>query len=340
MTETNRQITEYNATDAALMELRGKYANVIFPVDTKTGMDDAKDVRRKLVKLRTGLETIRKEIKEPALRRTQAIDAEAKAIEKAIREIEEPIDEQIKQQEAKVAAEKAAKEAAEQARIDEIKDMIDGIHRLPLALAGESAAEIAAEIGALRDFTPIVEVFHEFTEEAAAALAEALASLDALYARVVAQEQAAAIVAVEKAKLAEEKAALDAERAAIAAERAELAAMKAASSEPQEVVSLVPERKDIEPEDIPDVGLPASDWNVRRIALATMNQFIALADKVEACGSRDYAHSLRQVSMAILNGDFDSAIASADQSALLDADEAMQDATANSIDAMTMKEAA
>lgn len=245
-------IVEYSPVDAALAELRARYAGVVFPVETKDGMRDAKEVRYKLVKLRTGLEAKRKEIKEPALRRAQAIDAEAKAITAAIRAIEDPIDDQIKAEEARIEAERAAK-AAKRA---EIQGKIDSIRRLPLELACASSEEISAEKAALETFTPQEADFEDLTEECQAAISEAVSALSDLHARVMAREAAEALIEAERQRLEEAKldaqaelermrAAVEAERAALAAERAELEGLRAAAQtgsviEPTGPVEYVP----------------------------------------------------------------------------------------------------
>ena len=351
MSETTRQITEYNSTAAILAELAERYANVVFPVATKDGMKDAKDVRGKLVKLRTGLEAVRKEIKEPALRRTQAIDAEAKWITAAIKQIEEPIDAQIKAEEQRIEAEKAAKEAIEKARIDAIKAKIEAIRMIPLALAGERLVVIESELEDLAAYVP-GEEFAEFAEEAAAVVAATIASLNTLHdiaetreieeqrqeeerARMeAARAEASAALAAEKAELAAMKAALQAERDAIAAERAMLIGTKeevtAVAVEEPAVAEALPL---IEAVEVAPVS--ASDWTTRRVALATALQFNALADKVEACGVIDFANQLRAVAYGLREGDQDQLIAAADITALLEADNALIDATVNCIDALT-----
>lgn len=333
---TINEIAEYNPTAAALTELRERYVNVIFPVTTTAGMKDAKEVRSKLVKLRTGLEALRKEIKEPALRRTQAIDAEAKAITAAIKEIEEPIDAQIKAEEQRVAAEKAAKEAAEKARVDEIKGKIDAIKRLPLELANDPSDSIQTEIDALYAYAPDAATFAECVDLAVIARDEALTAMVQLRDKVVAREQAAAELAAERAELAAIKAALKAERDAIAAERAALQPapeVKAVAVEEPAVAEPLPLVEEIEA-----TPVSTSDWTTRRVALATALQFNALADKVEACGVIDFANQLRAVAYGLREGDQDRLIAAADTAALLDADNALIDATVNCIDALTPAE--
>ena len=392
-------VAEYNPVDAALAELRDKYEGVIFPVETKDGMKDAKEVRSKLTKLRTGLEKLRKEIKEPALRRTQAIDAEAKLIEKAIRSIEEPIDAQIKVEEQRIEAEKAAKAALEA----EIKGKIDGIRNLPLMLAGACAEDIAAEKDALEAFTPPQEVFGEFTYECITAIAESVAAMTDLHTRVVAQEAAAAEVEAERvrlteverkasAKLAEERAAFEAERAAYEAEKAAFEAQRAAAiptpvvapagakSEPVETpadiasaentlagwneadiaaaeetltgwneakqtyvmpeVVVTPEQAaEVFGEAEPEAPITVADWKIRRLAMATADQFHALAGKVELCGFAEFATTLRSAGTHLHEGAYDSALTKADHEALIAADTLMLDATVEAIDAISADQA-
>ncbi len=65
---------------------------------------------------RTALETLRKEIKAPALERCRLIDDEAKRITAELLKIEEPIDTAIKAEEQRKEEEKAAKARAEAER--------------------------------------------------------------------------------------------------------------------------------------------------------------------------------------------------------------------------------
>ena len=139
---------------------------------------------------------------------------------------------------AKIEAEKEAKRQAEAARVAAIREKIDGIRALPLALAGATSEEIAAEQAALKDFEPTEEVFSEFIADCAQARHEALGALSDLHARVTAQEAASALVQAERLKLEEARrqaeAELAAERQALAEasaalekERAEIEAMRA-----------------------------------------------------------------------------------------------------------------
>lgn len=361
-------ITEYSPVDAAIAELRERYAGVVFPVDTKAGMKDAKEVRQKLVKLRTGLEALRKEIKEPALRRTQAIDAEAKSITSAIRAIEEPIDAQIKAEEARIEAEKAAKAA----KLSEIQSKIDGIRGLPLAVAGCTSDEIAAERDALDAFEPLEEVFGELLADCIEAKRECILALCDLYDRVLAQEVAAAAVQAEaeriaqaereaSAKLAAERAAFEAEKAAYEAEkrafeamRASAAASSGAETEPlaegwhedqqtlvmPEIVVTAEEAAQVFKESpVAPEPVVITDFRIRRLAMATADQFHALSGKVELCGFSDFADTLRSAGNQVHIGAYDAALAAADAELLIGTDTLMLDATSAAIDALSEEEA-
>jgi Protein of unknown function (DUF1351) len=396
-TEQVTIVTEYNPVAAALQELRDRYAGVIFPVDTKEGMSDAKDVKRRLTKLRTGLEALRVEIKAPALKRTQAIDAEAKAITAAIKAIEDPISQQIKIEEDRIEAEKEAKAEIERARIAAITEKIKGLRSLPLALAGESSDAILAELQALAHFEPSEAAFAEFTAECDTACHEVIGELHSLYERIKVQEDAAAAVEIERARIAEaqrvaaeelaiERAAMQAERDAMARERAELAEARAAmeaakvlpvvgmdkhpngtpmystttfkdngepimlnangtrsvfcdinddveGEKPAEPEFTIHDKTDELPVQMLDAE-PATDWSIRQFAIATADQFAALAGKVALCGELAFSTQLFEASGALREGKFDAAMAGANTETLVQFDNDLIDATVNAIDAL------
>lgn len=221
------QIVEYSQTAAALAALRQKYEKVLFPVETTAGMKDALGARKELRDIRVGLEKMRKEIKAPALERCRLIDEEAKTITAQLEALEKPIDGQIKAEEARKEREKQERERLERERIETIRKKVEGIRRLPAAMSGESAAEIAAEIEALEQFNPGDE-FAEFIDDAEAAKANALDVLRAMHERQAAQEAAAEAARLEAERLAAERAELERQRAeAAAAAQAAQAAAKA-----------------------------------------------------------------------------------------------------------------
>lgn len=113
-------LAEYNATAAALADLRQRFAGVVWDVTTTKGNNEARAARLELVKLRTSLEAKRKELKAPALERSRLIDAEAARITGEIVALERPIDEQIKADEQRREAEKEARRQAEARRVQAI----------------------------------------------------------------------------------------------------------------------------------------------------------------------------------------------------------------------------
>lgn len=211
-------IAEYSATDAALAELRTKYATVVFDVTNGKGMEQAKKARAELREHRVSLEKERVRIKAPALERCRQIDSEAKRITAELEALEEPIDAQIKKEEQRKELEKAAKEQAERERIAAINARFDAIKALPLRAVDATAEQIEAVIAEAEVIDPA-----SFPSELqAAAQYEQRLAINALRAaldaRLSADEEAARIKA-EREELEQ----LRAEAAAVQAEKDRLA---------------------------------------------------------------------------------------------------------------------
>lgn len=327
-------------TEADLRELAQEAATVT-EVKDSAGREQAHRLGMRLKTARTTIEKAGKAAREDAQAFSKAVIAEEKRLigiteaeEKRVLGLRDGFD-------AQVAAEKAAKEAAERARMDEIRGKIDAIRRLPLELTHEGADAIRIELDALATFKPTPEVFGEFVAEAAEVTTATVEALATLLVQIRAREEATATLKAEQERLVAERAALEAERYALAQERAALAAAKGEVTAPavEEAASAAPEF--IAPEDLPDAGEPvepepvaASDWTVRRLALATAMQFAALSVKVEACGVPAFANELRAVAYGLREGDHDARIAAADWELLLAADRDLIDATVNGIEAM------
>ncbi|GAA4400499.1 hypothetical protein [Quisquiliibacterium transsilvanicum] len=230
-TEATAAIAEYSPTEAALSELRTKYADAAFDLASTAGNRAARAARLELVTLRTSLERKRKELKAPALEYAKRIDTEARRITDEILSLETPIDEQIKADEARREQEKQAREAAERARVEAIIARLEEIKATVSKVAGRSSVVIAAEIEAL-EAKDIGDDFEEFRERAQAAKDAALDSLRDLHARVTAQEEEARRLREEREALrrereAQEKAAAEARAAEEARQREERARQEA-----------------------------------------------------------------------------------------------------------------
>jgi hypothetical protein len=230
-------VSEYTPTQRTLIELRVKFKGVIFQVETKEGMKDAKEAARNLTKLRTALENLRKEIKEPALRRSQAIDSEATYLKGEIEKLEKPIKEQIAAQEEKEKREAEERARIERERVAGIQQKIAAIRSVVDASANDGIDELAASIEDLEGYV-ITEAdgFAEFIAEARTARDETLAKLHAMHASAVAVQ--AERDALEAQRAAQEAAAAELARqqAELARQKAEFEAMKRATEAPATVV--------------------------------------------------------------------------------------------------------
>lgn len=250
MTDITTDITTLPPADRAMIvlastkteeHLRGLVveATSVTAVIDPDGREQAHRLAMKLRTARTTIEKTGKAARDDANAFAKAVIDEQKRLI-AITETEEKRVLALRDAyDARIEAEKEAKRQAEAARVAAIREKIDGIRALPLALAGASSDDIAAEKAALEGFTPTEEVFAEFTDDCKAAIAEALAAMSDLYARVMAQEAAAALVQAERLKLEEarrqaeaelaaEREALERQRAEARAEAKKLAAERAA----------------------------------------------------------------------------------------------------------------
>lgn len=210
-------IAEYSPTAAALADLKHRFSGVIFDVTTAKGDKEARAARLELVRLRTGLEAKRREIKAPALARAQLIDTEAKRINAFITELEDPIDEQIRVEEKRKEGERQAKLEAEQRRVQGLMSRIDEIRRATVIVAGTGSSAIEAALKELVAL-PVDETFAEFRAAADNAKTESLQRMREAHTAALAHEAEQQRLKDERAELArlraEEKKRADEEAAA------------------------------------------------------------------------------------------------------------------------------
>lgn len=346
----------------------------ITEVNSPAGRDQAHALGMKMRKARTTIEKTGKTAREDAQAFSRAVIGEEKRLIGIIEGEEKRVLGLRDGYDAQIEAEKAAKAAAEAARIATIQEKIAGIRNLPLALAGEPSEVIEAELQAMVDFNPSELAFAEFTEECAHARREAIGAMRDLANKVKAQEDAAA-AALEAKRIADEalaaeRAAIEEERAAIARERAEIAAARAAMEaakpvETETVKMMVPAEVaaavEADPvgavkhladfaeeenaalahaESVPDATAFVAPWHIRQLALATADQFDALAGKVTACGQVAFGIQLYEVAATVREGQFDAALAGADIETLVAFDNQLIDATVNAVDAVSGAQAA
>jgi hypothetical protein len=141
------QITEYSQTAAALEELRGRYAGVVYQVTTTKGLRAAKKGRAELRDLRVRLEKTRVQVKAPYLKQIRLIDGEAKSITRELIALEQPIDEQIKAEEAR---KEEARRAREEARLQALREQLERERAELERQRAEAHAKIESELAEAR----------------------------------------------------------------------------------------------------------------------------------------------------------------------------------------------
>jgi hypothetical protein len=256
--QDGRVLVEYSKTEAALAELRERFAGAKFDLTTTAGDKAARAARLELVTLRTALEKKRKAFKEPALEFGKLIDAEARRITAEIVKLEEPIDVAIRADEARREAEREAKRQAEAARIQKHRDGIERINAYVGLAQGLPSERISKGIAALQAMEFSTD-WEEFRDEAIAARDSTFVALQALYARTKAAEDGAARLEAQRQEqvriAAEQKAEADrlaAERAAVekelAAQRAEVERLRKELERQQaEIIAVAETERPTEP---------------------------------------------------------------------------------------------
>jgi hypothetical protein len=121
-------VSEIAKTDMAIAQVRDEYMSltVTGPQDQE-GYKSAEVALKKVVRMRTGVEKKRKELKADSVRYGKAVDGEARRI----RELIEPIEEHLKKQCDIVRLEEARQQvAAENARRDEVNGWVAELSEL------------------------------------------------------------------------------------------------------------------------------------------------------------------------------------------------------------------
>lgn len=200
------EIAEYSETEQALTLLREQYGKP-FDVTTKAGMEAARAARRLIKSHRIALESARKEIKEPALRRCQLIDAEAKRITAELLALEQPIDAAIQAEERRVAQEKAERERIERERVADIHRRIADIYAAVAGCANFDSVEVGNNLNALECFGDF-STFDEFEEQAKEAVQTVITQLRTMMEQKR-QAEAEAAARAEQARISRIKSMID-----------------------------------------------------------------------------------------------------------------------------------
>lgn len=189
------EVVEYSQTEAALAELRSRFAEVP-DCSNKENYEFVKAGIRELVKYRTTLEKKRKEIKQPMVEAGRIVDAEAKRITGAIKEIEQPLVEAKKAQDE-------LKERQEQERIARLHQKVDAIRaHVPEARQAQDSVTIANIIEKV-DLLDVDHGYYDLTKQAQDAKQETLDELGRIYTERLHTERTERELAAARAEAAQ-----------------------------------------------------------------------------------------------------------------------------------------
>jgi len=197
----------YPVTQNGLQSLLDKYEEV--PTIDPEGENVAEefkyvnDGRKALVKARTSIEKVRKELKAPSLEYGKKVDSIAKEFQSLIAAKELQLTTQCKIVENHEKLKQEAYEQAERDRRDAIRLKIEKIKNLPLDHFNSSAEELTNVLESLRPANE--DEYEEFTEDDRAALDVTTMQLQTARENKIKTEQAEKIQAENEKRLTEEQ---------------------------------------------------------------------------------------------------------------------------------------
>lgn len=204
METSSTTIVEYSKTEQALSDLRHRYTDAKYEVNTADGLKQAKSGRAEIRGYRINLEKMRKDIKAPALARCRLIDAEASRITDELIYLEAPIDSQIKEEEGRQEKDREEKIRAELKRVEDIQDRLAELRGAVSAVnsMGLPTPEKVTEFIADLEKIIVDGSFDEFEQQAHDAKASSLALLRENLAAANEREAENKRIAAERKELA------------------------------------------------------------------------------------------------------------------------------------------
>ena len=190
-------ISQYEALNSDI-EIAKQGVVESFDYNDPKGEKAARSYIAGLRKIRSRIESARKEAKSYALEYGRAVDGQAKALEAEILGLIEPHQQALDE----IAQREKDRVARHEARLQEITSLVqEG------SAEGARSGDLQRLITRLEDVQPTVADMEEFREAAMAEVGNGLRLLRALYAAVVEREKREAMEAAEAQRLAEEEAA-------------------------------------------------------------------------------------------------------------------------------------
>lgn len=161
------EIKKFNLADAKIAELKEKFKDLkISGVEDKDGYKSVSEAIKIVRTYRTGVEKVRKQIKEDYLKTGRAIDEEAKRLTASLEEIENPLKDKKQEIDDEIQAEKDRQEAEAQAKTDKRVEELEAVGIKFDGRFYSIGEDISVDIVTIKDFTD--EQFAEFKNRVSA----------------------------------------------------------------------------------------------------------------------------------------------------------------------------
>ena len=161
------EIKKFNLADAKIAELKEKFKDLkISGVEDKDGYKSVSEAIKIVRTYRTGVEKVRKQIKENYLKTGRAIDEEAKRLTASLEEIENPLKDKKQEIDDEIQAEKDRQEAEAQAKTDKRVEELEAVGIKFDGRFYSIGEDISVDIVTIKDFTD--EQFAEFKNRVSA----------------------------------------------------------------------------------------------------------------------------------------------------------------------------
>ena len=161
------EIKKFNLADAKIAELKEQFKDLeISGVEDKDGYKAVSEAIKIARTYRTGVEKVRKQIKEDYLKTGRAIDEEAKRLTASLEEIENPLKDKKQEIDDEIQAEKDRQEAEAQAKTDKRVEELEAVGIKFDGRFYSIGEDISVDIVTIKDFTD--EQFTEFKNRVSA----------------------------------------------------------------------------------------------------------------------------------------------------------------------------
>ena len=161
------EIKKFNLADAKIAELKEQFKDLeISGVEDKNGYKAVSEAIKIVRTYRTGVEKVRKQIKEDYLKTGRAIDEEAKRLTASLEEIENPLKDKKQEIDDEIQAEKDRQEAEAQAKTDKRVEELEAVGIKFDGRFYSIGEDVSVDIITIKDFTD--EQFAEFKNRVSA----------------------------------------------------------------------------------------------------------------------------------------------------------------------------